>query len=247
MKKPKILLLDIETAPGTAYVWNLWDDRVPLDRLITPGRMLSWGAKWYGRRGYMYSDERDGRKEMLSRIQKLMFEADAVVTYNGDKFDLPRLKGEMILAGLGPTPKIVSIDLYKIVRKLGLMSNRMDYFTTIAEIGRKVKHAGFGLWKGVMAGDEKSWRTMKRYNLGDIRLLEGAYTLLRPHIPTHPRLYALLDPDRPVCGVCGSNHIQFRGKGHSTPTRASPKRRFVCKVCGKWDSIIIRKADNGKA
>ena len=80
---PKILLLDIETAPGIAYVWSLFDDTVTIDRLIEPGRTICWGAQWLGEKKFLYADERGGAELMHREIHKLLSSCDAVVTYNG--------------------------------------------------------------------------------------------------------------------------------------------------------------------
>lgn len=42
----KILVLDIETSPHLAYVWGLFKENIPIDRLIEEGRILCWSAKW---------------------------------------------------------------------------------------------------------------------------------------------------------------------------------------------------------
>jgi hypothetical protein len=34
---PKILLLDIETAPHRVYSWGLWKQDIHIDRIIEPG------------------------------------------------------------------------------------------------------------------------------------------------------------------------------------------------------------------
>lgn len=235
MKQPKILLLDIETAPGKAYIWNLWDDNVPLERVIEPGRMLCWGAKWLGRRGVYYADERAGRAKMLCKLSALIEEADAVVSYNGDKFDLPRINGELALAGLPPLPPITSIDVLKTTRRMGFLSARLEYIGLLTKIGQKIKHAGFKLWKGCMDGDAKSWRKMRTYNLGDVRLLERAYLKFRPFMQSHPRLVPI-HADRPNCRECGGTKVRFAGYYN---TRRQRRRRFQCLApgCGAWDHI----------
>ena len=43
---PKILLLDIETAPMEVYVWGLYKQYIPHDNIIKDWCMLSWVAKW---------------------------------------------------------------------------------------------------------------------------------------------------------------------------------------------------------
>ena len=46
IKLPKILLLDIETAPIKGYVWRLWKQNIYLPQLISDWFMLTWSAKW---------------------------------------------------------------------------------------------------------------------------------------------------------------------------------------------------------
>lgn len=225
MTVPKILLLDIETAPGTAYVWSLFDTHIPLERLITPSRILCWAAKWY-KGGWARGDERDGRRDMLQPLHELLSEADAVVTYNGDHFDLPKINGEFMAAGMAPVPPVPSIDLFTTVKRFGYQSGKLLFVARHLGIGQKVETGGFKLWADVMAGDEKAWRKMIRYNTQDVALLETLYTKLRPYIKTHPALHP-----RSKCPACGSASAQRRGHRR---TRTSLIERLNCNGCGHW-------------
>lgn len=230
---PKILLLDIETAPGTAYVWNLYDENVPLERLITPGRILCWAAKWY--RGSMHTgDERGGRKPMLQALHALMTEADAVVTYNGDKFDLPKVNGEFLAAGLPPVQPTPSIDLYRTAKQLGYQSSKLQFVSGHLGIGQKVETGGFKLWADVMKGDAKAWARMLRYNKQDVLLLEKLYINIRPYVKTHPALYI----GHGTCKACGSKKLHRRGARH---TKAYEIERLHCPSCGSWADGARRK------
>lgn len=224
--KPKILLLDIETAPATAYVWKLFDENIGLDQLINPSRMLCWAAKWY-RGEWHVADERGNRLAMLKALHVLLSEADAVVTYNGDRFDLPKINGEFVAAGLHPVPPIPSIDLYKTVKHLGYQSGKLLFVAKHLGIGEKVSTGGFKLWADVMTGDEKAWAKMLRYNKQDVALLERLYTKLRPYIKTHPRLHARHER----CPACGSSKVQRRGNRR---TKAFTIERLNCQECGSW-------------
>jgi DNA polymerase elongation subunit (family B) len=106
----KILILDIETRPAQAYVWRAYGEQnIGVEQIINPGGTICIGAKWLGdKETYLYSDWEHGHKEMLYHIHLMMEEADAVVTYNGDKFDLPKLQGEFLLHGFGPTLLMLS-------------------------------------------------------------------------------------------------------------------------------------------
>ena len=233
MGKPKILLLDIETAPAIAYVWRLFDENVGLDQLITPGRIICWGAKWLGQRTVFYADERAGAKKMFTQVHALMAEADAIVTYNGDKFDLPKLDGGFVEYGLPPLPPVTSIDLIKTVRKLGQQSNKLAFIAPQLKIGNKVKHEGFPLWSACLAGDKKAWDRMRKYNAQDVRLLGPLYDALRPYIKNHPYLGGVTKQERTerTCPRCGSGKSQSRG---ARRTKAFLVQRIQCLGCGGW-------------
>lgn len=229
--KPKILVLDIETAPGLAYVWSLYDNGpIPLERLKEPGRILCWAAKYVGQSKMYQRDERDGRVGMLGDLRLLLLEADAVVTYNGERFDLPRVNGEFVANGLRPVPRLTHIDLYKTIKGLGLMSGKLAFVAEYLNIGAKVKTGGFGLWRKIVEENDKAaWSTMLRYNAGDVRLTERLYRRLAPYISGHPRLRP--SGDRPDCEVCGSSRLQSRGFRY---TRMYKIHRYQCTACGHW-------------
>jgi len=222
----KILFLDIETAPATAYVWKLFDENIGIDQLIAPSRMLCWAAKWY-RGGWHIADERGNRRAMLKSLHALLSEADAVVTYNGDRFDLPKINGEFVSAGLHPVPPIPSIDLFKTVKRLGYQSGKLQFIAKYLGIGEKISTHGFRLWAEVLAGNEKAWAKMLRYNKQDVALLEKLYTKLRPYIKAHPALHV----HKERCPVCGSSKVQRRG---SRRTKALTIERLNCQGCGAW-------------
>ena len=231
--KPKILLVDIETAPATAYVWRLFDENIGIDQLITPGRIICWGAKWHGQRPVFYADERGGAKKMFLAIHALMSEADAIVTYNGDKFDLPKLNGAFIEYGLPPLPPATSIDLLKTVRKMGAQSNKLAFIAPHLRIGDKVKTEGFRLWAECLAGSKKAWDKMKRYNAQDVRLLGPLYDILLPHIKNHPYLGGTRPEERALhnCPRCQSQKSQSRGYRR---TKMFLIQRIQCLGCGGW-------------
>lgn len=231
MAKPKILLLDVETAPGTAYVWSLWDKFIPLERMIEPGRIICAAWKWYGKKDMYFFAEWQDRNQMMDSLRVAIEEADAVVTYNGDKFDLPRITGELVRDGWEPLGPITSIDLYKQVKKLGYFSSKLAYVAPFLEIGNKTKHAGFDLWRRVLNGDATAQATMERYNKQDVRLLGRLYKYLRPYMANHPHLK--VDAKKESCPNCGSTHIQKRGYRR---TRTMKIERLNCQTCGAWSS-----------
>lgn len=224
---PRVLLLDIETAPAIAYVWKLFDENISIEQLIQPGRIICWGAKWLGERKVHYADERSGVKPMFRGIHALMSGADALVTFNGSNFDLPKLDGAFVEHGLGPVPPVAHIDLYQTVKKLGYQSGKLAFVAPLLKIGQKVKHEGFSLWRSCLDGDRKAWARMEKYNKQDVRLLDPLYQRLRPYIRNHPYLSAITG----LCPACQSNNANARGFRR---TKALMIQRLRCNDCGVW-------------
>lgn len=225
----KILVLDIETKPAQAYVWRAYGEQnIGVEQIIDPGSIICVGAKWMGDKvTHLFSEWEHGKEQMLKEVWLMMNEADAVLTYNGDKFDLPKLQGEFLLAGLGPTPPLTSIDVVKAVRKLGYFVNRLAFIGPFLGVGAKVKHEGFDLWVKVMQGDVRAQRKMAKYCRQDVRLLEKLYMKVRPFIKNHPHMGV----KKHACGACGSNHVQSRGYRR---TKSFKIQRLQCQACGSW-------------
>lgn len=228
----RILLLDIETAPNLAHVWGLWQQNVGLPQLMESGYTLCWAAKWLGEKQVFFGSIRDGKKKMIREIHKLINEADALVHYNGNKFDVPTLNKDFILNGLPPPSPTKQIDLLRVVKqKFRFPSNKLAYVAPALGIGSKVDHSGHELWVRCMAGDEAAWKVMQKYNMQDTKLLEKLFDKLQPWIRGLPNA-GLYNPDNSeVCPKCGSETFQRRGMEH---TATCSYQRFKCCKCHGW-------------
>lgn len=230
----KILFIDIETAPHVAYVWSLFDSFVPIDRVVSSGYTLCFSARWAHERETIFSSVNDdGFKKMLRKLHALLDEADIVVHYNGKKFDIPTIQREFVKAGMGPPKPFVQVDLYQVVkRQFRFASNKLDFVAQELGLQTKVAHKGMKLWAECMAGLEKAWATMKRYNKRDVAILVQLYKRLLPWIPSHPNLALWLEPsEEPKCRGCGGTHLRFKGYKR---TSALSYKQFVCLDCGTW-------------
>lgn len=233
MSRPKILLIDIETAPSIAYVWGLFKENIPIDRIIEPGRTLCFAAKWLGKRGIsFFSEWDDGRETMLEAAWELFDEADIVCHYNGTKFDVPTLNKEFVLEGLTPPSPYRQIDLLRIVRsQFRFASNKLDYVCQQLGVGAKADHKGLAMWTGVLHGDPREQRAMAKYNKQDVVILEDLYNVLLPWLQRTPNVATYIADGRAQCTKCGSHDIQYRG---TVTTQAGKYRKFVCNSCGGW-------------
>lgn len=228
--KNKILVLDIEWSPATAYVWKMWDENIAPDQLIDAGGLLCFCAHWIGAKDFIFMSEwKDGKKSMAKELRKLLDEADAVVTYNGNRYDLPKIRGHLLLEGEKPFAPPTSIDLIKTVKGLGFVMNRLAYIAPLLGIGSKMKHEGFRLWRSVLEGDNKARARMEKYCVQDVRVTAKLYTKILPFINNHPHL----GDDKGECGACGSKHVQLRGFRRS---KFFKTQRLQCNECGSWST-----------
>jgi DNA polymerase elongation subunit (family B) len=231
-KVPKVLLLDIETAPHKVFVWGLYSQDINPNDIEEPGYTLCFSAKWLGTKKITFhSVYHDGVNKMIKTIHQLMDEADIIIHYNGKKFDIPILNKEFLNHGLAPPAPYEQIDLLKIVqRKFRLASNKLDYVSQNLGLGSKVEHKGMSLWKGCMNGNKEDWRKMEQYNKRDVILLDKLYRRLLPWIDG-PNFALYNERSDIQCVNCGSSHLQSRGV---KLTRTMVYRRFQCQSCGKW-------------
>lgn len=224
----KILTLDIETSPAKVYVWSLWRQNIGLNQVVTPGGVICVGAKWMGKKKtYLFSDWKDGHVAMLRKIRDMIAEADAVITYNGKKFDLPKLMGEFAQYGIAPPPPPTMIDVWLTARSLGLLSSKLAFVGPAMGVGGKMAHQGFDLWVGVMEGDKACQKKMAEYCIQDVVMTEALYTQIKPYITNHPRVSDALG----ACPACQSTNLTRQGVRR---TRMFRVQRLQCQDCGSW-------------
>lgn len=237
--KPKILVLDIETAPILAHVWGLWDQNVSLNMIKSDWHILAFAAKWYGESAskIIYMDQRNAKNieddsALLKKVWELMNEADILLTQNGDAFDIKKLNARFILNGFKPPSSYKSIDTCKIAkRKFGFTSNKLEYMThKLNKKYKKQKHAkfsGFELWTECLAGNLKAWNEMKVYNQYDVLALEELYRKLQPW-DNSLNLNLYTDEASAMCS-CGSTNFSKNGYFY---TSLGKYQRYLCKDCG---------------
>lgn len=228
----KILFLDIETSPNLAYVWGLFKQNIAINQLEESTEMLCFGARWYGEKKVTFkSVHHDGKEAMLKEVHRLLDEADVLVGWNSKAFDSKHLKRELLEAGMTPPSPYKEMDLMLAVKsQFKFPSNKLDYVAQTLGVGAKVQHSGFDLWKKCMAGDNKAWAEMKKYQIQDVNLLIDLYEKLKPWIPGHPNR-ALHEGLETGCVVCASQNLQRRGNAISA---SGTYQRYQCQDCGKW-------------
>lgn len=235
----RVVALDIETAPAVAFSFTGWKANIGIEQIIEHPRMIAFSYQWEGTKTVgFYSEYHDGRKEMLDAVNRILDEADVVITYNGKSFDQPWIESELAVEGYGDRlhSPYQHIDLYQIIKsKMRFFSRKLDYAALRLLDDRKITHTGFRLWRDCLIGDEveqrKAWDLMRRYAKKDTALLFPLYYLIRPWITTgHPNR-AMVDGVFNGCRICASENIQKRGFNYSN---AGKFQRYQCQDCGAW-------------
>jgi DNA polymerase elongation subunit (family B) len=250
-KLPRILLLDIETTPLEAYVWQtqVWKARVGDESVISRWFMLTWSAKW------LFAPEtmsmKLNREEVLeendSRIVRGLWEvlnlADIVIAHNGDSFDVPNINTRFIVNGLPPTKPYQTIDTLRIAqRQFGFSHNSLNALANVFNLEGK-SESGYKLWRECKNGNEEALARMEDYNRQDVSVLEEVYLKIRPWIKGHPNLGLYMELDVPVCKNCGSTDIYPDGNFYYTS--AGKFETFKCE-CGAVGRSRFNSFPKGK-
>jgi DNA polymerase elongation subunit (family B) len=233
----RILTLDIETSPHEAYAFQVWQANIAHGQIKKPTYMLSWAAKFLDEKvGDMVYRDCDA-PDFLTKLYDMLTQADIIVSYNGDKFDLKHIKREFIEDGFAPLRPYASVDLLKHVKaNFNFPHNKLDYVASVLLGKRKLQTGGFDLWPAFMSGDPKARKVMERYNRGDVKITEALYKFMRPWIKNHPNVGPvpeLLGDEDDVyeCPCCGSWKTEQK---RPRRTRCFAIRQVSCTKCGAW-------------
>lgn len=186
--KPKILFLDIETAPIEAYTWGLFDQNIGINQIKSDWYMLCWSAKWLDW-DFVLSDQlstKESIKKNDKRISKsvleLMNSADIIVGHNIDAFDVKKINARLIYNGCPLPTHYQTIDTLKLARKIfGITSNKLDYLCRFMWVGQKVSTWGFELWERCVKWEQEALDLMREYCQNDVVILEKLYKKIIPY------------------------------------------------------------------
>lgn len=236
---PRVLLLDIETAPILANVWRLFKENVGLNQIHQDWHLLSFAAKWFDSEEVIYMDQRSQKditddSEMLKVLWDLLDEADVVIHQNGRRFDIPKIRARMVIHDMKPFSGVKHIDTMEIAKRtFGFTSRKLEYMTdklcTETKKSKHTKFPGFELWKECMAGNIEAWEEMKDYNIGDIISLQELYLKLAPWSDRLPNFSLYTDSDKFTC-TCGGHEFEDAGFAY---TEVSKFKQYKCTHCGK--------------
>lgn len=248
MPQPKILILDVETFPNTAYVWRFFKENIGAKQVLEYSTLASFAYKWFGDKTTFYEDtQHQTEKQLVERLLYVLDSADIVVAHNGAKFDLPTIQGRALVLGLKPPSPYKIIDTLLVARyEFNFPANSLEHLAILLGVEKKGGHAkfpGFELWQECMRGNPEAWEEMRVYNIQDVVTLEEIYLKMRPFMKRHPNVAVFEESEKILCPKCGSDHIQSRGY---TTTNLFKYRKFQCQSCGGWSRTRYNEQKGNK-
>lgn len=238
---PRILLIDIETAPILAFVWSLWKQNVGLNQIVNEWYILSFCAKWLGEDEVIYQDIRDTPHDdasLMAPLWALLNEADIIIGQNGKAFDMPKIQARLVMAGHPPPRPYKIIDTMLMAKQqFRFTSNKLEWMTgpsaglTEDSKDQHAKFPGFKLWAECLKGNPEAWDEMRSYNIPDVLTMEQLYLKLRPWYVGHPNLAAYVESDERLCPKCLSPDVKQDG---FTFTQTGKYERYHCGGCGGY-------------
>jgi uncharacterized protein YprB with RNaseH-like and TPR domain len=230
----KVLLLDIETAPTSAYVWGRWKQNVGLSQVVSEGYMLTYSAKWLGDDLIMCNRIKrpEDDKTLVEELAALIDQADLIVAHNLVKFDWPTIKTRMVYHNMPPPKPVRVVDTLQIAKKaFRFPSNSLDSIAAYLGLERKLQNSGMDLWIRSMRLEDAAMEDMLEYNRQDVLVLEQVYERLAPWYNQHPSVAVLYDDGKQHCPLCGGTNLSKMDK--SAFTNNSEFDAFRCGDCGK--------------
>jgi DNA polymerase elongation subunit (family B) len=243
MSKPKIVFLDIETLMIPEETLS----RIPSYGAY-PGRgfngtvssILCFGYKIQGEKqvkcinawdypGFKKNPNND--KELCRAIHEILKDADAIVTQNGKRFDIPVINTRLAKYGLPPVPKsLAHIDTKNVFKaNYAAYDNKLDSIAKTFGCETKLENGGWQLWMDMYKNKESSKKLMERYCKQDVNVLEQVFIKLLPCIKGLPNHNLFTDGTKRVCPNCGSHKL------HINDTRRLSTGlyiRYKCQSCG---------------
>lgn len=241
-KGVRILTIDVERQRGK-WLIEQWDPYLPkfarMETMVQRPRIMCFAAKWFGEDEIIFADERGrngkgtgGWRSMVKQMWDLLNAADVVITFNGDKADIPWMREEFKYARLTKPMPFKSLDLYKQSKSARNLPYRsLRYLAREFGTMNKLEHEGPDLWRLCEAGDPEAWAQMRSYNEQDVLVTEDRWLDDIPWLDGRVHMGMLIsDGESMRCPNCGSNDLESQQK----PTRAYTReyQAYRCNECG---------------
>jgi uncharacterized protein YprB with RNaseH-like and TPR domain len=234
----KRLFFDIETSPNVVYSWRIgYNLNITPDNIIDERKIICISYKWENEDKIhtLTWDNNQCDKQMLIDFVKIANQSDEMIAHNGDRFDIKWIRTRCIFHRIPMFPNYRTLDTLKKAKSgFNFNSNKLDYIAKFLGAGAKVKHSGFDMWKGVMAGNKEAMKEMTHYCEGDIIVLEDVFQTMQNYIKQNVHVGVLNNNLRYSCPVCGSENTELLK--NNVTALGTIKRLMQCE-CGHAHEI----------
>jgi hypothetical protein len=229
---PKVLFLDIETAPLSVYGYGLFNQNHSTQSIREDISVLSFSAKWLDSEEMIYysvnPEDPKNDRDVVKAAYDLIDKCDFLVCHNV-KYDSKILRGRWLLYDFPKERNFRTICTLQIARKnFKLTSNKLGYIAKFLGVINKVEHdkyPGITLFIECSKGNKDAFRYLEEYNVGDCLTLEAVYLKLRRYDNTIR--FNIFNQDN-ICS-CGSK--EFREVDPIT-TNTGVFKTWQCVECG---------------
>lgn len=239
MKKPKILIWDVETSYVRARVWHTGKQYVGHDKIIEGDRtkIICLAYKWVGEKkvhSITWNNRTQNCDSLVKKFSKVIEQADVAIAHNGDRFDVRQYNTQCLMAKEKPVTWPTTEDTLKQLRRVFyLPSYRLDYVARLL-FGEGKNPMNFNDWVDIIEGKNQKIRDaalkkMVKYCKKDTLLLERAWLRLAPYLEPKANRSLIENGHRDGCPSCGSEKVQKKGW---RTTKAGRYQRFICQSCG---------------
>lgn len=252
LKMPVIGVMDIEVLPSVVYVWDLYDQNVGINQIISDKCLLSWAGRFLNDSD-MYFDVLTSEEAVTKNDERIaksawdfLSKCDVVVGHNFQQFDNKILNTAFLNYGLPPLKHIV-VDTYLIAKaNFRFTSGKMDFINTKLGIRNKISNEGFGLWKRCHEGDQDALDEMLSYNIGDVHSSTDMFYKFRPYIKNVN--VALFNEFTGVqCPVCGNvEDLVVEGFYYTNAGKYESVRCPKCQCLSRKKENLIDKSKKKK-
>ena len=209
------VIYDIESSPNIGTFWRPgYKIRISHDNIIQERKVICicWTTVGSDEVYYLNWDQDQNDKDMLEEFADVLNNCDIAVAHNGDRFDLPWLKGRLCKLEIPVDPWLKTIDTLKWAKKMGFNSNRLDYLGQYL-LGYGKTETSYGMWKDILLNNDRDvLQEMVDYCINDVVLLEEVYERLAPFNRPNFNKATLTGGEKWMCPYTGSADVHSKGK-----------------------------------
>lgn len=234
------LIFDLETSPNVALIWRPgYNLTVNSNAIVKERGIICMAWMWEGEKeihSIHWNQDTQDDSRIAKKASELFAQADEIVGHNGDKFDIPWVRGRCLKHGYPISPRLVSQDTCALSRRLfNLNEHSLDYLAGYLGLGGKAP-SGYDLWKNIVVKKcRKSMEKMVAYCKQDVKLLADVWAKMLPYVPAKSHVTGQLGE----CPECGSDALTIRKK--RTTAAGHKQVQLQCQDCGKYHTVSAKR------